>query len=100
MRRLGTRRLRACFFFPLDANHRLRLIEDRDAEELYRVVAANRATLAAWMPWAAGQTLAGIREFIGDSWLPATDCARNGGARLRGSLARTRVAAHLIPRFH
>jgi ribosomal-protein-serine acetyltransferase len=55
------------FFLPLDVDRRLRLIEDADADELYGVVAANREFLAAWMPWAAGQTLDGTREFIAAS---------------------------------
>jgi ribosomal-protein-serine acetyltransferase len=43
---------------------RLRLLELRDADELYRLMDASRADLAAWMPWAAGQTLEGTLEFI------------------------------------
>src|SRR5215210_4733472 len=43
---------------------RLRLLEDRDAEALYELIAADRERLARWMPWAAGQTLEGTREFI------------------------------------
>jgi ribosomal-protein-serine acetyltransferase len=46
---------------------RLRLLEDRDAEPLYALIAANRERLARWMPWAAGQTLEGTREFIRDT---------------------------------
>jgi ribosomal-protein-serine acetyltransferase len=42
----------------------LRLLEEADAEELYALVEANRDYLAAWLPWAAGQTLKGTREFI------------------------------------
>ena len=42
----------------------LRLLEEADAEELYRLVEANRPYLAEWLPWAAGQTLAGTAEFI------------------------------------
>lgn len=43
----------------------LRLLEAADAEELYRLIEANRSYLARWMPWAAGQTLGTTREFIG-----------------------------------
>jgi ribosomal-protein-serine acetyltransferase len=42
----------------------LRLLEEGDAEELYRLIDANRAYLARWMPWAAGQTLESTLEFI------------------------------------
>jgi ribosomal-protein-serine acetyltransferase len=42
----------------------LRLLEEADAEELYRLIDANRAYLARWMPWAADQTLIGTLEFI------------------------------------
>ena len=42
----------------------LRLLGEADAEELYGLVEANRDYLAEWMPWAAGQTLEGTREFI------------------------------------
>ena len=42
----------------------LRLLEPADAEELFHLVEANRAYLARWMPWAAGQTLDLTREFI------------------------------------
>jgi ribosomal-protein-serine acetyltransferase len=42
----------------------LRLLEEADAQELYRLTDANRAYLARWMPWASGQTLEGTLEFI------------------------------------
>jgi ribosomal-protein-serine acetyltransferase len=42
----------------------LRLLTPRDAEELYDVVVANREHLAPWMPWVAGYTLSGARDFI------------------------------------
>ncbi len=44
----------------------LRLLEEADAEELHALIEVNRAYLAPWLPWAAGQgfedTLAFIRE--------------------------------------
>ncbi len=43
---------------------RLRLLEESDADDLYRVVERNRAHLVPWMPWAAAQTLADTLEFI------------------------------------
>jgi ribosomal-protein-serine acetyltransferase len=42
----------------------LRLLEDADAEELYGLIEVNRAYLAEWLPWAGGQTLDGVAEFI------------------------------------
>jgi ribosomal-protein-serine acetyltransferase len=48
----------------LDARRLLRLIEHSDAQEIYDVVLANRAHLAAWMPWAAGQTMDATVTFI------------------------------------
>jgi ribosomal-protein-serine acetyltransferase len=48
----------------LDDRRTLRLIEHSDAQELYDVVVANREHLAAWMPWAAGQTLESTVAFV------------------------------------
>jgi ribosomal-protein-serine acetyltransferase len=42
----------------------LRLLEETDADELYRLIEANRAYLAPWLPWAAEQTHEGTVEFI------------------------------------
>ena len=42
----------------------LRRLEESDADELYRLIDANRAYLAAWMPWAGAQTREGTLEFI------------------------------------
>jgi ribosomal-protein-serine acetyltransferase len=42
----------------------LRLLQEADSEELYRVIEANRAYLARWMPWAAAQTRESTVEFI------------------------------------
>jgi len=50
--------------FPLSENSYLRLLEQRDAEELYALVERNRSHLADWMPWAAEQTLEGTTAFI------------------------------------
>jgi ribosomal-protein-serine acetyltransferase len=46
------------------ADCRLVQLEEGHAEELYALVEANRGYLAQWLPWAAGQTLEGTREFI------------------------------------
>jgi ribosomal-protein-serine acetyltransferase len=50
--------------FELSDELVLRSLEAQDARELYTVVEANRAHLSPWMPWAAGQTLAGTEIFI------------------------------------
>ncbi len=55
------------FSLRLDDDRQLRLIAEPDAEELYRVVIDNRELLAHWMPWAAGQTLDAMVQFIRSS---------------------------------
>jgi ribosomal-protein-serine acetyltransferase len=47
---------------PTTAN--MRVLEEGDAEELYRLLEDHRGYLAEWLPWAAAQTLEGTREFI------------------------------------
>ena len=42
----------------------LRPLEEADADELYRLIDANRSHLAPWLPWAADQTLELTREFL------------------------------------
>jgi ribosomal-protein-serine acetyltransferase len=42
----------------------LRLLEEADAKELYRLIEANRPYLARWMPWAGAQTRESTGEFI------------------------------------
>ena len=42
----------------------LRRLEQSDADELYRLIEANRSYLARWLPWAEGLTLEGSIEFI------------------------------------
>jgi ribosomal-protein-serine acetyltransferase len=42
----------------------LRPLEEADAAELYALVDADRAYLARWLPWAAGQSAADTLEFI------------------------------------
>jgi ribosomal-protein-serine acetyltransferase len=42
----------------------LRPLEEADADELYRLIDANRAHLAPWLPWAAGQTWDATLELI------------------------------------
>src|SRR5687768_16360404 len=48
----------------IDDNSHLRLLEEADAEELYRLVDGNRAHLVEWMPWGAGQTFEQTANFI------------------------------------
>jgi ribosomal-protein-serine acetyltransferase len=50
--------------FDLSDDCHMKLLEEADAEELYGVVEQNRAYLAEWLPWPAGQTLEGTVEFI------------------------------------
>jgi ribosomal-protein-serine acetyltransferase len=50
--------------FELPGTHRLRLLHETDAPELYALIDANRAHLAPWMPWAPGQTLEHTLDFI------------------------------------
>jgi ribosomal-protein-serine acetyltransferase len=42
----------------------LRLLDEGDADELYRLIDENRAHLAPWLPWAAGHTREATLEFI------------------------------------
>jgi len=50
--------------WPLPGGARLRLLEESDAEELHRLIVANRGHLTAWMPWAAGQGEVETRAFL------------------------------------
>ena len=50
--------------FELAGSLVLRPLAETDVGELYALVNANRAELARWMPWAAGQTLAATGDFI------------------------------------
>jgi ribosomal-protein-serine acetyltransferase len=50
--------------WSLAGGARLRLLEEGDAEELHRLIVANREHLAAWMPWAAAQAEAETRAFL------------------------------------
>ena len=57
-------RLLRDFDRQLSEHVELRLLRERDAEELYALIADNRAYLAEWMPWPAAQTLEGTQQFI------------------------------------
>ena len=50
--------------FDLPGGYRLRSFGQNDAEELYRLVDANRAHLAEWLPWAGDSRLETIETFL------------------------------------
>ena len=54
---------------PLRISDRLTLrpVAEGDAEALYALIEDDREELSRWMPWAAGQTLAGTRQFIAEA---------------------------------
>ncbi|HWO46540.1 MAG TPA: GNAT family N-acetyltransferase, partial [Solirubrobacterales bacterium] len=45
----------------------MRPLEAGDAPELCALIEANREHLARWMPWAAGQDLAGTERFLAEA---------------------------------
>lgn len=49
---------------PVTDDTHLRLLEESDAQELHALIEANRAYLARWLPWAAGQTFEDTLDFI------------------------------------
>lgn len=49
---------------PLSGTTHLRLLDEADAAELHALIEANRARLARWLPWAAGQTREDTLGFI------------------------------------
>lgn len=49
---------------PVTDDVSLRLLEETDGAELHALIEANRAHLATWLPWAAGQSLEDTVEFI------------------------------------
>src|SRR3712207_2584386 len=49
---------------PLSDDCHLLLLEVADADELYRLIDANRDHLTPWMPWAADQQQEGTLDFI------------------------------------
>lgn len=50
--------------FQIADDSYLRLLEEADAGGLHELIEANRAYLARWLPWAAGQTLEDTLDFI------------------------------------
>ena len=75
----------------------LRLPEEHDADELYRVVEVNRAYLARWMPWAAEETREHVLAYIR---LVRAQVAENNGlntvitvdGRMAGGIGMVRVS--------
>jgi ribosomal-protein-serine acetyltransferase len=60
--------------FDLPGGRHLRPFEESDADQLWRLVAANRAYLAEWLPWAAGEsTVERHLEFIRQARRQAAD---------------------------
>jgi|SRR6187399_1473122 len=53
-----------CGTLPLSKGIGLRPLNEADVAELHALIDANRARLAAWLPWAAGQTPDDTAEFI------------------------------------
>lgn len=49
---------------PISEDAELRLFTEADAKELHELIEANRAHLAAWLPWAAEQDYADTLGFI------------------------------------
>jgi ribosomal-protein-serine acetyltransferase len=58
----------------------VRPLETEDASELHALVEANRAHLARWMPWAAGQDRDGTERFLAEA---EAQCARDDGFQAR-----------------
>lgn len=58
---------------PLSDTFHLRLLEESDATELHALIVANRAHLARWLPWAAGQTFDDTLDFIRRTRTQLTD---------------------------
>lgn len=54
----------AAFVIALAEDRYLRLLEERDADELYALIDANRLLLAEWLPWASRQTRQDCLEWI------------------------------------
>lgn len=60
---MAVERLRGCGW-RFGPGLELRLLEEGDAAALQALIVANREYLAAWLPWAAGQTEADTAAFI------------------------------------
>lgn len=56
--------VKTCGTLPLSEAICLRPLGEEDVTELHALIDENRARLAAWLPWAAGQTRDDTAEFI------------------------------------
>lgn len=55
----------ARFIIPVDAEVELRILEEWDAQELYRLIDLNRAYLRQWLPWVDYETsIEDSRSFV------------------------------------
>ena len=79
----------------------LRILAPRHARRLHRLIAANRVSLAAWLPWAEGEvTLAEVRRYIAEQRrLAAATGAVTAGIWVEGTLAGV-VALHRVKPAH
>lgn len=50
--------------WPVSETSFLRPLEQTDADELHKLIESNRASLSAWLPWAATQTFEDTAGFI------------------------------------
>jgi ribosomal-protein-serine acetyltransferase len=99
-RRAGCVRIEGVFRFELFDDCHLRLLEETDARELYDLIDTNRDYLARWMPWAASQTLAGAREFIGTTRRQLADDNGFQAAIVRGGRIVGVCGFHAVNRQH
>lgn len=80
---------RARFIIPVDADVELRILEDWDAEEMYRLIDRNREHLRQWLPWVDYETsVEDSRNFIRTSLQHYLDNESFSlGIRFQGQLA-------------
>ena len=77
----------------------LRPLAPRHARRLHRLIAANRASLAEWLPWAAGEvTLTEVRRYIAlQRRLATATGAVTAGIWVDGRLAGVAALHHVDP---
>lgn len=77
------------FYYQINEDLRLRILEKRNAEELYMLVDKNRAYLREWLPWVDGtSSVAAIHDFIKSSKKQlADDNGFQTGIFYRGKIA-------------
>ena len=52
------------FYYQINEDLQLRILEDRNAEDLYLLIDRNRTYLREWLPWVDTTTLESIKKFI------------------------------------